>query len=287
MRKLPTILAATAMIATALSLPPALGADASTHFRAAVRPPAASRQAAIPDLLAKVASLAHAPAPGSRRAALKSCPGPAPGDPPATCASGAPAPAACTYIGTVVFAFYQTFSPPTPGSCWSMYRPTGADSGTFRYCKYQGSPDSTGSFWIYDDTNPSHTSPTDASYMKNTCGTSSLWAEYMAAAGGNWKVVGSGSGISVTRYYKELYCCDASRDQWGPGYVSGVAPVPVVNVQPDLNSQSQLNADIGGACHWYTDPPPGTVYWISLYANTTVSPTQISMIDSALNSCYH
>lgn len=228
---------------------------------------------------------AQATGTASHGAAVVSCPGPTSKDPSAICAAGSQA--SCTYTGTVVFAFYQTFSPPTPGSCWSMYRPTGADSGTFRYCKYNDFTDTTGSSWIYDDTNPTHTSPTDLSFMQNTCKTTSLWAEYMAADGGNWKVIGSGSGISVTRFYKELYCCDTSRDQWAPGIVSGVAPVPVVNVQPDLNNQSQLNADIDAACHWYTDPPPGTVYWISLFANTTISPTQISMIDSALNGCYH
>jgi hypothetical protein len=191
----------------------------------------------------------------------------------------------CTNTGTVVIMYYQSAVPPTSNGCWSYYRPLGADLSTFKTCSIvTGRTYGTGSLYIYDDTNPAHLSPTDYQYITQTCPKStSLWGEFMAAAGGNWTTV---SGVSATRYYKELYTCDTCRDAYSPGYVGGFAPVPVVNVEADTTA-AQVNTDIAAACKWYTDPPPGTVWWVSLYANATMDSTKVGWVNTALNNCYH
>jgi hypothetical protein len=198
----------------------------------------------------------------------------------------------CSTSGNVVIMYYKSAVAPTSNGCWTNNRPLGADLSTFKTCDYLplNTSHGTGSLYIYDDVSSGHTSPTDYNYLTGWCpfgGSTSIWAEFMAANGGNWTTI---PGVSATRYYQELY--SGGRDVYSPQTIAGHTPVPVVNVGYDVanggtSEASWINHDISLVCHYYTDPPPGTVYWVSLYSNVVMTSTDVGYVNTALNNCYH
>jgi hypothetical protein len=200
--------------------------------------------------------------------------------------------AACILTGFVFFQFYTSqvnpnSASPSPNLCWNWDSPV-IQTDTFQTCSVNPYPQGEhyypssggGTYKLYDDTNSAHTNPTDSSAI-GTClshspAVNNLYLEFLAG-GPSWLRVSPPNGGAVTYYAAEDYTCDGCRDSLN-------APsndVPVVNVNPDVNNQSALTADIQNQCYSYTSYPT-----LVLYADVPVNSTVQGWINNALNGCF-
>ncbi len=184
---------------------------------------------------------------------------------------------------------------PQPNGCWNWTWVYGSGS-SYSICAYdsthpypnwyykQGSGSAP---FVYDDTNPNHTSTNENTVIQNCLnGGSTLALEYEAEGGcgaANW--ANRSTGFTVTLFLRELYCSDSSRDDQTCA-TAGVSSNHgcVVNVGPDFGNVANLNNDISDACS-LLDTYGGPAMGIYMYGYTETT-TNAGQINNALNNCF-
>jgi hypothetical protein len=218
---------------------------------------------------------------------------------------------ACTKHVTVLIQVYQFFSEPTSNGCWGYNRSVqnaGQGNGTWTICLRDGSKIGTGSNKVYDDTSPAQPLGPETSYI-NGCG--NLYGEDMYRGyqnGENWCTNhgypspcwrrNSGTVVSVSRYFAELYAGDANVDNYYSAWTAtgnGASPsnsFGIWNIRPIIfNAQGStfpLYNKVIGMCQIAA----GHGSYFSIYAgqsnnvySQTVTQTDVNTFSSTMNDC--
>jgi hypothetical protein len=218
---------------------------------------------------------------------------------------------ACTRSVTVLIQVYQFFSQPTSNGCWGYnrsYQNAGQGNGLWTICKADGTKIGSGPNRVFDDTSPAHSLSSETSYI-NGCG--NLYGEDMYRGyqnGENWCSNhgypnpcwrrNSGTVVSVSRYFAELYSGDGAVDDYysvwtATGY--GANPsnsFGIWNIRPLIfNAQGSsfpLYNKVIGMCQ-FAAAHGG---YFSIYAGAsngvfsqTVTQTDVNSFSDAMNYC--